>query len=197
MSVIDDPTAVLAEAFQRLAESSCWTMTARPDHFHLEAAVRPGLQWQRMEGLFGGDEYAVLIRDDAAYLYGGMWQASMLGYTRSSEEIGAVVGDRWLRCNARAFLRAGADHGVLEQVAKLARPFVGEQVTVHRMEPGVVPCLHRIGGDGSGPGRADPDPSEATGVRVKRARPGILSDLVGAAGAKRETLRRWWNRQRQ
>jgi hypothetical protein len=130
---LDDPAALLAQATARLLASPAWTMTAHPEVFFLEAAARPGLQWYRMEAIFGGDQYAVLIRDGFAYLY-GLWQAAMLGYQRSTTEIDAVVGDRWLRCDGDSFLRAGSDHSVRQQVDKAIWLSPGSPVSVDRVE---------------------------------------------------------------
>jgi hypothetical protein len=128
---LENPGELLTQAANRLAASESWTLTARPDYFYLEAAVRPGAQWHRMEATFGGDAFAVLIRDEYAYLY-GMWQTAMVGYTRSPEAIEAVIGDRWLQCDAAAFLRGGNDHTALAQVTKLIVPHHG--VRLHRVE---------------------------------------------------------------
>jgi hypothetical protein len=61
-------------------------------------------------------------------------QSSMLGYTRSPDSIDAVVGNRWLQCDAAAFERAGNDHHVLEMLAKQARPEPRQRVSVRQIQ---------------------------------------------------------------
>jgi hypothetical protein len=131
--VIENPGALLAQAFDRLAASPVWTVTLRAGCFGADLAVRPGLQWFDTGDMWGAAGSAFLVRDGFAYLQGGMWQSSMLGYTRSSESIDAVVGNRWLQCDATAFERAGNDHHVLEQLAKQARPEPRQRVAVRQI----------------------------------------------------------------
>jgi hypothetical protein len=131
---IEDPWTLAMQAFDRLAASPAWTLTLRAGAFGADLAVRPGLQWMDTGDLFGAAGSSFLIRDGFAYLRGGMWQSSMVGYTRSPDAIDAVIGNRWLRCDAAAFLRAGADHNVVAQLAKEARPEPGQTVTLGQIQ---------------------------------------------------------------
>jgi hypothetical protein len=132
--VIENPWALLTQAFDRLAASPVWTVTLRAGCVGADMGVRPGLQWFDMGDMLEAAGSAVLVRDGFAYLQGRMLQSSMLGYTRSPDSIDAVVGNRWLQCDAAAFERAGNDHHVLEQLAKQARPEPRQRVTVRQIQ---------------------------------------------------------------
>ncbi len=134
VGVVEDPSGLLARAFDRLAACPCWTVTLRAGAYGADMGARPGVQWMDTGDLFGLRGSAFLIRDGFAYLQGGMWQASLVGYTRSSDMVDAVIGDRWLKCDAAAFQRAGLDHNVLTQLAKWARPQPGQPVTVREVQ---------------------------------------------------------------
>ncbi len=120
---------ILSEAYRTLTRSSSWRLIPMSQSSCFEAAARPGLQWHRSirNGETAGWE--VLISGEDAYLK-GVFQYAVLGWTRGRDHVAAVVGDRWLRCDAAAFLRAGDDHSALGQLAKFVAPDRGRAAAV-------------------------------------------------------------------
>lgn len=107
-----------------------WTLTPRAAHTFCPAAVRPAVQLMWHEAHVPGHFHAALIRDDTAFLH-GIWSEVMLGINRSREDLDAVVGRRWLQCEAAAFRKKGPDCSPLGQLAKYANPGDWDVVAVH------------------------------------------------------------------
>jgi hypothetical protein len=121
---------MLRSAFARLAAADAWTLMPRAEHTFCPAAVRPGVQLMWHGASVPGHFHAALIRDDTAFLH-GIWSEVMLGINRSREDLDAVVGRRWLQCEAAAFLKKGPDCSPLGQLAKYANPGDWDVVAVH------------------------------------------------------------------
>ncbi len=79
------------------------------------------MQWFRSTPQFEPFSYEVLIRGSQAYLK-GVFRDAVLGSTGERRQVEAVLGDRWLRCDAAGYLRKGHDHSALGRLAKHVRP---------------------------------------------------------------------------
>src|SRR4051812_18130865 len=112
---IADAAELLKTACRQWEASPVWTLEAHPDAVDQhQAAVRPGMQWISMWGGQG----RVLIQGDTAYLWGSMVQLSMIGYRTPPKVLESVLGDRWLTCQAQAYLKRGKDHSALGMFGK-------------------------------------------------------------------------------
>jgi hypothetical protein len=65
--VIENPWALLSEAFERLAASPAWTVTLRAGCVGADIGVRPGVQWFDIGALWEAAGSTLLVRDGFAY----------------------------------------------------------------------------------------------------------------------------------